>query len=68
MNYARIAAVVTWFYAAGFGIPVIPVATYLLRRGRLPTFFDLFPICTVARGPRRSGTPPSSCSWPRSSS
>jgi len=42
MNSARIAAVLTWIYAAGFGIPAIPVATYLLRWGRLPMFFDLF--------------------------
>jgi Zn-dependent protease with chaperone function len=44
MNYARIAAVLTWVYAAGFGISVIPVAVYLLQRGRLPTFFGLFPM------------------------
>ncbi len=42
MSNGRIAAVVTWSYAAGFGISAIPVAVYLLRRGRLPTFFDLF--------------------------
>src|SRR4029453_19171966 len=39
---ARAAAVVTWIYSAGFGIPAIPVAAYLLMKGRLPTFFDLF--------------------------
>ena len=44
MKAARAAAVVTWVYAAGFGLPVIPVSVYLLSRGRLPTFFDLFPM------------------------
>lgn len=39
---ARAAAVVTWIYAAGFGIPAIPVGVYLLNKGRLPTFFNLF--------------------------
>jgi len=33
---------VTWVYAAGFGLSAIPVAVYLRRRGRLPTFFDMF--------------------------
>jgi hypothetical protein len=42
MKTARAAAVVTWIYAAGFGIPAIPVGVYLLTRGRLPAFFDLF--------------------------
>ena len=42
MNYARIDAVVTWVYAAGFGLPVIPIAIYHLNTGRLPTFFGLF--------------------------
>jgi hypothetical protein len=44
MKNARIAAVLTWVYAAAFGIPAIPVAAYLLQNGRLPTFFDLFPM------------------------
>lgn len=44
MKAARTAAVLTWVYAAGFGLPVIPVSVYLLSRGRLPTFFDLFPM------------------------
>jgi hypothetical protein len=39
---ARGAAVVTWIYAAGFGIPAIPVGVYLLNKGRLPTFINLF--------------------------
>ena len=42
MNNARIAAIVTWIYAAGFGLSTIPVAVYLLQRDRLPTFFGLF--------------------------
>jgi len=44
MKAARAAAVLTWVYAAGFGLPIIPVSGYLLSRGRLPTFFDLFPM------------------------
>jgi hypothetical protein len=44
MRAARAAAVLTWVYAAGFGLPVIPVSGYLLSRGRLLTFFDLFPM------------------------
>jgi hypothetical protein len=39
---ARAAAVVTWIYSAGFGIPAIPVGVYLLIKGRLPTFMNLF--------------------------
>ena len=42
MNNGRIAAVLTWVYAAGFGLSTIPVAMYLLRRGRLPVFAGLF--------------------------
>jgi uncharacterized SAM-binding protein YcdF (DUF218 family) len=33
---------VTWVYAAGFGGSTIPVAVYLHRHRRLPTFFGLF--------------------------
>jgi hypothetical protein len=44
MTKARAAAVTTWAYAAGFGIPVVPVAVYLVTKGRLPTFFGLFPM------------------------
>ena len=39
---ARAAAVVTWAYAAGFGVPTVPVSVYLLKRGSLPSFFGLF--------------------------
>ena len=42
MSQARIAAVLMWVYAAGFGISTIPVAVYLTHRGRLPMFFGLF--------------------------
>jgi hypothetical protein len=44
MNDARIATVLTWVYAAAFGVPAIPVAIYLRQRGTLPTFLDLFPM------------------------
>lgn len=40
----RAAAVLIWIYAAGFGLPAIPVAIYLRRNGRLPTFLDLFQV------------------------
>ena len=39
---ARAAAVVTWVYAAGFGLPAPIVAAYLMREGRLPEFLGLF--------------------------
>ena len=42
MSALHIEAVLAWLYAAGFGGSAIPVALYLRRRGRLPTFFDLF--------------------------
>jgi hypothetical protein len=41
---ARAAAVLTWVYAAGFGVPAVPVAIYLNQRGRLPEFMGLFPM------------------------
>jgi hypothetical protein len=41
---ARAYAIVTWVYAAGFGVPAVPVSVYLLRRGSLPWFGDLFPM------------------------
>lgn len=44
MIFARIDAVVTWIYAVGFGLPAIPIAIYHLNTGRLPMFFDLFPM------------------------
>ena len=42
MKPARAAAVVTWVYAAGFGIPTVPVAVFFLTQGRLPSFLGLF--------------------------
>ena len=42
MKTARAAAVVSWIYAAGFGMPAIPIGVYLLTKGRLPTFMNLF--------------------------
>ncbi len=42
MKTTRTAAVTTWIYTAGFGLPVLPVAVYLRRRGTLPTFLGLF--------------------------
>jgi hypothetical protein len=42
--FAHTYAILTWLYAAGFGITAVPVAVYLLRRGTLPEFFGLFPM------------------------
>jgi hypothetical protein len=42
MRSARAAAVVTWVYAAAFGLPAVPVSVFLLRNGRLPSFLGLF--------------------------
>ena len=44
MQKARVAAVLTWIYAAAFGIPAIPVSIHLLQNGYLPMFMDLFPM------------------------
>ena len=44
MTSAQIAAVLTWVYAIGFGIPVAYVAPYLVRNGTLPTFIGMFPL------------------------
>ena len=33
-----------WLIAIGFGLPTPFVASYLLREGKLPTFFGLFPM------------------------
>jgi hypothetical protein len=40
----RISALIHGLYALGFGLPAIPCAHFLLRRGRLPMFFDMFPM------------------------
>ena len=42
MRTARAAAIVTWSYVAGFGLPAPLVANYLLTHGRLPSFFGMF--------------------------
>jgi hypothetical protein len=42
VNSARAAAILTWIYAAGFGLATVPISIYLLRNGRLPTFLGLF--------------------------
>ena len=52
MRSARTAAVLTWIYAAAFGIPAVPVALYLLDRGVLPRFMDAF---AMYGGPWSSG-------------
>ena len=45
MRFARIDAVLTWVYAAMFGLPAIPIAVYHLQSGGLlPRFLDLFPM------------------------
>lgn len=44
MRAARTASVLTWVYAAGFGVPTIPVAIYVLQRGYLPWLAGLFPM------------------------
>jgi len=42
MNRARTAALVTWTYAAMFGVPAVPVAIFLADKGRLPSLWGLF--------------------------
>jgi hypothetical protein len=44
MRAARAAAITTWAYAACFGLPAVPAGIHLVARGRLPTFFGLFPM------------------------
>ena len=41
---ARGAAVVCWVYAAGFGLPALPIATDVLLERELPWLGDLFPM------------------------
>ncbi len=63
-------ATVTWLYAAAFGIPVIPVAVFVQREGRLPSLWGLFEIYA---GPWTTGSdrsargcscsPTSVCVW-----
>jgi hypothetical protein len=40
----RTSAILIWLNAAGFGLPTVPVAVYVLRWHQLPWFFDLFPM------------------------
>lgn len=40
----RGAAVVCWVYAAGFGLPALPIAAYALRERELPWLGDLLPM------------------------
>ena len=42
MRALRAEAVLTWAYALGFGVPAIPVAIFLRRKGRLPSFLGKF--------------------------
>jgi len=42
MIRSQTAAVVTWTYAAMFGIPAVPVAIFLAEKGRLPSLWGLF--------------------------
>lgn len=42
MNRSRTAAAVTWTYAAMFGVPAVPVASFLVESGRLPSLWGLF--------------------------
>ena len=44
MKRLRAASVLTWIYAAGYGIPAIPVALYLIRNSKLPSLFGLFEV------------------------
>ena len=45
MRFARIDAVLTWVYAAAFGLPAIPIAVYHVNTGGLlPRFLDRFPM------------------------
>ena len=40
----RTSAILMWVVAAGFGLPTVTVAVYLLRNGQLPWFLDQFPM------------------------
>ena len=63
MTSIRIAAVLFWSIAAGFGLSVIPVARYLARHGELPTV-PLLGFRAFGGGFfERLGRSPSSGSW-----
>jgi hypothetical protein len=42
MTRSRAAAVVTWAYAGMFGVPAVPVAVFVAKKGRLPSLWGLF--------------------------
>ena len=42
MNTSRTAALMTWTYAAMFGVPALPVAIFLTEEGRLPSLWGMF--------------------------
>ncbi|MBD3926298.1 hypothetical protein IEZ26_16855 [Nocardioides cavernae] len=42
MSRSRTAALVTWTYAAMFGVPAVPVAIFLAENGRLPSLWGMF--------------------------
>jgi hypothetical protein len=42
MNRSRTGAVVTWVYAAMFGVPAVPVAIFVAENSRLPSLWGLF--------------------------
>ena len=42
MNRPRTAALVTWAYAAMFGVPAVPVAIFLAEKGGLPSLLGMF--------------------------
>ena len=52
MNRSRTAGLVTWAYAAMFGVPAVPVAIFLAEKGRLPSLWGLF---DMYAGPWSSG-------------
>ena len=58
MSSARTAAVVTWVYAAAFGVPAVPVSTDVVQNGPLPTLWGLFEMYGPGRWrrPRAAGT------------
>ena len=63
MNSARVAAIVTWVYALGFGLAAVPVSIYLLQNRRLPTFLGMFEMYRGPRGRPVPRTPPLSHSF-----
>lgn len=56
MRPARAAAVVTWVYAAVFGLPVIPVAIHEATTGALPRLWNIFALYSGPWTERSSAT------------